>query len=113
MFFYYTKVDGAEGSSVTITESHTGVAPDIMILKSQVVLYSTSCTKLAWDTLTVNPDGSATGTLPYTGSFIIGVKYDASSLRGNNTPSPQSIDYTFGTGPGGTTNSATIELNKK
>jgi hypothetical protein len=112
VFFYYTKVDGAAGDTVTITESHTGVAPDINIQKSQVVLYSTTCSKLTWGSLNVN-DGSATGTLPSTGSFIVGVKYDSSSLKGNPSPNPTTTTYSFGTGPNGIINSASIDLSQK
>lgn len=112
VFFYYAPVSGSAGQVVKITESHTGIAPDIDILKSQVVLYSDTCSKLACNPLVID-DGSATCTLPSNGSFIIGVKYDSTSLKGENKPTPQNITYTFGSGLSGNSNKATIDLNIK
>ena len=111
VFFYYTYVSGAKGDTVTITESHTDTAPVINIQKLQAVLYSTSCTKVKLLNIT---DGSATGTLPSDGLFIIGVKYDASSLKGKPIPGSPPITYTFDTLVNGTSIShAEIDLNKK
>jgi hypothetical protein len=97
VFFYYTKVSGTKNDTVGITQTHTGDAPTIPILNGQVVLYNAStCKVLKW-TVTVNPDGTATGTLPSTGSFIIGVKYSPADLKGKQAPSPPTVTYSFGT----------------
>jgi hypothetical protein len=99
VFFYYTKVSGTTGQTVGITENHTG-APAIPIQQGQVVLYSASasslCKVLRWTT-TVNPDGTATGNLPSSGDFIVGVKYSASDLKGKTPPASPPVTYSFGT----------------
>jgi len=113
VFFYYTTVTGNAGDTVTINEKNDGTPaePPIGIQKSQVVLYSKDCSKLQWTSLDVNPDGSATGVLPSSGDFIIGVKYESSSLKGDPIPVPPSITYTFGVN--GFLNPASIDLSKK
>jgi hypothetical protein len=116
VFFYYTKVTGTSGDTVTITQSHTGSAPTIPIQQKQVLIYSDpGCATLKWKSLTVNADGTATGTLPSTGSFIISVKYDTSSLKGKPAPSPSTSTYSFGTNHGGPilADTATVDLVKK
>jgi hypothetical protein len=101
VFFYYTKVTGSIGDTVAITQSHTGSAPTIPIQQKQVLLFSDpGCATLKWKTLTVT-GGTATGTLPSTGSFIISVKYDTSSLKGKAAPDPPTSTYTFGTNHNG------------
>jgi hypothetical protein len=95
VFFYYTKVSGAQGDDVEITQEHTGAAPAIPIQNGQVVLYNAStCKVLKW-TGTANSDG--TGELPSSGNFIIGVKYSPSSLKGLTAPNPATVTYSFGT----------------
>jgi hypothetical protein len=116
VFFYYTRVTGTAGDTVTITQSHTGSAPTIPIQQKQVLLYSDpGCATLKWRALTVNPNGTATGTLPSSGSFIISVKYDTSSLKGKSAPSPSPTTYTFGTNHGGPilADIARVDLVKK
>jgi hypothetical protein len=48
---------------------------------------------------TVSPGadvGEATGTLPKDGDYIIGVKYNPSSLKGVTAPVSTTVEYTFG-----------------
>jgi hypothetical protein len=117
VFFYYTRVSGATGDTVAITESHTGAAPTIPIQQKQVLLYSDpGCATLKWKTLTVNPDGTVTGTLPSSGTFIISVKYDTSSLKGKTAPVPPTSTYSFGTNLNGgpiLADIARVDLAKK
>jgi hypothetical protein len=98
VFFYYTKItDGKQGQQVDITESNNGgsAAPAIPIQQGQVVIYDmNTCKVLKWAT-TINSDGTATGTLPSPGNFIIGVKYSATGLQGQTTPS-STVTYSFG-----------------
>jgi parallel beta-helix repeat protein len=111
VFFYYTRVSGP--GTVTITQSHTGSAPTIPIQMKQVLLYSDpGCATLKWSSLTVNPDGTATGTLPSAGNFIISVKYDSGSLKGKDVPLPSTSTYTFGTN-GIAADIARVDLAKK
>ena len=114
MFFYYAYVSGEAGDTVKITESHTdNTTTNMNIQKLQAVLYSATCTKLT--TLKVT-DGNAEGKLPSDGLFIIGLKYNASSLKGAAPPTPPPATYFFDTLLNGITitqDSASIELNKK
>jgi hypothetical protein len=98
VFFYYTKVTGTKGDTVGITETNNGspAASPIPIQQGQVVLYdANTCTVVKWNP-TVNSDGTATGTLPSSGNFIIGVKYNASGLQGQKSPVPATVTYSFG-----------------
>jgi hypothetical protein len=102
VFFYYTTVSGTKGDTVGISQHSVTPPGDIFIFQSQAVLYSSTCTKIGL--LTVNPDGgTASGTLPFTGSFIIGVKYNPTSLKGETPPQPNppgTANYTFDTSHG-------------
>jgi hypothetical protein len=116
VFFYYSKVSGDADQTVDITEDH-GTAPAIPILQKQVVLYNAdTCKVVKWPVagLTVNPDGTATGTLPSTGDFIVGVKYNPSALKGKSAPATSPVTYSFGTElDGSAVDGATIDLAKK
>jgi hypothetical protein len=98
VFFYYTKVSGdATHRRVDITEENDVTsALDIPINQGQVVLYdATTCKVVKW-TVDLGPEvGEATGTLPKNGDFIIGVKYNASALKGALAPASP-VTYTFG-----------------
>jgi parallel beta-helix repeat protein len=111
VFFYYTRVSGP--GTVTITQAHSGSAPTIPIQMKQVLLYSDpGCATLKWSSLTVNPDGTATGTLPSSGNFIVSVKYDSGSLKGKDAPIPSTSTYTFDTN-GIAADIARVDLAKK
>jgi len=113
VFFYYTKMSGSAGDSVSITETHTGSAPTIPIQKKQVLLFTDpGCATLRWRSLTVNADGTATGVLPSSGDFIISVKYNSGSLKGKDVPVPSTSTYTFGTN-GLPEDYAMVDLTKK
>jgi hypothetical protein len=103
VFFYYTKVSGTAGQTVGITETNNATtAASIPILNGQVVLYNAStCQVVSGWTPTVT-GGTATGTLPSSGDFIIGVKYKTSGLKGTPVPNPASVTYSFGTTLDGT-----------
>jgi hypothetical protein len=98
VFFYYTTVSGDEGQLVDITEDNDATtAPQIPINQGQVVLYDASTCKVVKWTVTPGAEvGEATGTLPKDGDFIIGVKYNPSSLKGAPVPVPTTVEYTFG-----------------
>jgi len=114
VFFYYTKVSGTKGQTVDITEDH-GAGPSIPINQGQVVLYDAlTCKVVKGWTPTVNIDGTATEPLPTDGSFIIGVKYNPSALKGKNVPDPTTVEYTFGAELNNVViDEATIELAPK
>ncbi len=108
VFFYYGKVSGHQGDQVAITQSNdAGPSFAIPILQKQVVLYNAStCAVLKWK-VDYPATGMATGTLPSTGDFIVGVKYNPSVLKGVTAPQ-STVVYTFGG-----TGQATVSLLKK
>jgi hypothetical protein len=113
VFFYYTRVSGTAGQTVGITQTNNATtAASIPILNGQVVLYNAStCQVKSW-THTVT-GGTATGTLPASGNWIIGVKYNTSGLKGTPVPNPATVTYSFGTTLDGTAipaDAATIGL---
>jgi hypothetical protein len=96
VFFYYTKVSGDQDQSVDITQDNDATtAPTIPINQGQVVLYDANTCKVVKWSVELG-DGTATGTLPRDGNFIIGVKYSPSSLKGQPKPVPPTVTYTFG-----------------
>ena len=116
VFFYYTKVSGTAGQSVEITQTNDAVtAPVVPIQNGQVLLYSAStCKALKWNpTIT---SGTASGTLPSSGDFVIGVKYSPADLKGKAQPNPDTVTYSFGTKLGGVVigvDAASVELAPK
>jgi hypothetical protein len=97
VFFYYTTVTGTTGDTVFISQDPVTPPGSISIMKSQAIIYSSkTCTKVGSLNIT---GGTASGALPSTGSFIIGVKYDPASLKGKNPPTSAdgSGTYTFDT----------------
>jgi len=96
VFFYYTQLTGSQGDSISISQSHSNAPPpgNISIQNSQAILYSSTCAKIGSLNAT---DGTASGTLPSTGTFIIGVKYTPSSLAGQKAPTPATDTYTYDT----------------
>ena len=114
VFFYYTEASGDAGDNVDITEDN-GAGPVIPINQGQVVLYDAlTCKVVKGWTPDVETDGTASGTLPKEGNFIIGVKYNPSALKGKNVPNPTTVEYTFGTEVNDVaTDEATIELAPK
>ncbi len=118
VFFYYTKItDGLQNDLVDITQTDDAapVLP-IPINNGQVVLYDfDSCKVLKWKHLDVRPDGTATGTLPTDGDFIIGTKYNPSALKGKLAPDPTTVTYSFGAMLDGTVvdSGVTIDLVPK
>jgi hypothetical protein len=115
VFFYYTRVSGSAGDTVAITQSHTGSEPVLLtipIQMKQVLLYSDpGCATLKWSKLTVS-GGTAIGTLPSAGNFIVSVKYDSGSLKGKPKPVPETSTYTFDTN-GVAAYIARVDLAKK
>jgi hypothetical protein len=120
VFFYYSKVSGSMDDLVNITQTDDdSTAQAIPIQQRQVVLYDASeanlCKVVKWKTLTVNdPVGTAEGTLPREGDFIIGVKYNPSALKGTAPDPTPPTTYSFGTELNGTlVDGATIALAKR
>jgi hypothetical protein len=120
VFFYWTKVSGTQGDDVDITQEDNSTAQPIPIQQKQVVLYDASeanlCKVVKWTPTVNNPVGTATGKLPSSGDFIIGVKYNSSALKGGTVPVPSPATYSFGTERNDVVipaDAATIDLAKK
>jgi hypothetical protein len=118
VFFYYTKVSGDKGDQVGISEKNNGNAAPIPIQQGQAVLYDASTYKVVKWNPTINSDGigTAMGSLPAKGDYILGVKYSASGLQGQKTPIPTTVTYSFGTALKGDAipaDTATIDLAPK
>ena len=119
VFFYYTQVSGDKDQTVSIIQSNkesndSEYASPIPIQQGQVFLYdATTCTKVRW-TPTID-GGNATGELPSDGDFIIGVKYNASDLKGLEPPGSPPVTYSFKTELDDTLvdTGATVELASK
>jgi hypothetical protein len=114
VFFYYTKFLGDEGDAVVVTQTNDGTTapppyPAIPVAQGQTVLYDAdSCAKLKWGpgfTLPAAPGGN----------YIVGVKYDASSLKGKPVSTSQPVTYSFETTVGGdlVDTGASVELSLK
>ncbi len=74
---------------------------------------SPSCTKVASQSIgTVNGVTTVKFNAPSAGTYIIGVKYDAGSVKGFTAPTPTTVHYDFTTaGVSGSTQG--IDLVKK
>ena len=97
VFFYYTEVSGDAGDLVEVTQTNNGTpAPyaAIPVMQGQTVLYNAStCAKVKWGPGFTLPSPG--------GDYIIGVKYDASSLKGKAPSTSQPVTYSFETTVGG------------
>jgi uncharacterized repeat protein (TIGR01451 family) len=84
VFFYWVKVSG--GGTYTITQTATPPYKTFTMASGSAV-FNASCTKLGSATLTQNSStGTVTVTFSGTGTFYIGIKYDASSVSGQAAP---------------------------
>jgi hypothetical protein len=99
VFFYWIKVTvvAAGPQSFTIQQSITSSDnnfPHFFTTASGSFVYNSSCVKVT--TQSVSSTGTVTFTAPTAGTYIIGVKYDAGSVKGFNAPSPNTtVDYRF------------------
>jgi hypothetical protein len=114
VFFLYDTVTVGACGTLTITESDGLWTQIILARTGQVILYSTSCSKLNVGSVSIN---QATGQVTITGvdpgDYILGIKYDPTTLKGYTPPSASTL-YTFGVSScGGPTESADIEVNPK
>jgi hypothetical protein len=94
VFFYWVKVTGSGDNSLTITQ--TPGTPTFELASGSFV-WDSNCVKVDGTTSVVdNLDGSVTVTFSGTGTFYIGLKYNASSLAGKLDPGG-TIHFTFET----------------
>jgi uncharacterized repeat protein (TIGR01451 family) len=114
VLFYYSFVTVSSTGNVTVTQSDSSsLTPPFTIPNGQANLYNLQCTKVK--TGTVSGNGAlATFSSVAPGTYIIGIKYDPTSVKGSNDPG--TVTYSFVTAVGGTTINSTldtIQLKKK
>jgi hypothetical protein len=99
VFFYWVKVTASAGSNTfTIDQSITTSNFDSHYFNkaSGSNVFTSNCTALK-PTPTITQTGART-TITFTaaaGTYVIGIKYDAASVKGFNTPSPTTVHYDF------------------
>jgi hypothetical protein len=94
VFFYWIKVTG--GGTYTITQSSVPTLKPFSIANGSFV-YNASCTKVSDATITQDATtGTVTVIFSGTGTFYIGIKYDATSIKGATASG--SYLYTFAAG---------------
>jgi hypothetical protein len=113
VFFYWIQVTGP--GTFTITQTPTpSFAPFAMA--SGTALYTANCTAVNGASITQNSTtGTVTVTVTGSGTFFIGIKYDATSVKGQSDPGT-TVVYAFNTQKNGGANLTTdqdISLVKK
>jgi hypothetical protein len=103
VFFYWIKVTVPAGGtfpsaqSFTIQQSITSTSNNFnhfFTTASGSFVYNSDCVKVR--TQSVSSTGTVTFTAPSAGTYIIGVKYEAGSVKGFNAPSTNTtVDYRF------------------
>jgi hypothetical protein len=121
VFFYYTEITTSSvGFTATVQETKTASTWKFLApLNSQIVLYDANCNKVAGVTVSYNPaTGTATISAPSApaGTYVIGIKYDTTTVVGSPATSPSTVTYTFETAVNGTllsSSEASIAFVKK
>jgi len=118
VFFYYNTITvNSAPYTFTLTQSNTSGAlnwkPIPAVSVGQIVLYNAdTCTKSrAQGTTTYDPNtGTISLTVNATGTYVIGIKYDPTALKGTPVSGPPypSVVYTFIDLPGSTGPSITV-----
>ena len=97
LFYYYrVTISGAEPHTLTVIQSNTGSLPNFGVQQDQAILYTNGCVKI-----TQNNTGSFSGVS--NGTYIIGIKYDPSTVIGATKPGGD-VTYTFKTFVDGSAN---------
>jgi hypothetical protein len=117
VLFYYTTVTAPSASfDVTIAQTdNSATFPAFDVHHGQAVLYNgTTCAKLGLGTdggsPTIHVSGATVGQV-----FIVGVKYDPTTVKGTNATGFPTVRYTFTTQVGGVPNGSSdfIDLKPK
>jgi len=113
VFFLYSNVTLASAGTITVTESATNGwnrALPPATGSSGIVLYNQSCVKV--NVRTSVSGGTITLSSVPAGSYILGIKYDPTSLKGYSPPATSST-YTFNVSGGVLPASASIQISGK
>ena len=99
VFFYWVQVDASAGSNTfTIDQAITTGNFDSHFFSQAAgsFAYNSGCTKISANISTSNGVTTITFNASSAGTFIIGIKYDATSVTGFAAPSPgTTVSYTF------------------
>jgi hypothetical protein len=111
VFFYWVKVSG--GGTYTIGQTKDQATAKYFTMAAGSNVYNSTCGTVNGARITYS---SATGAVlvSFTGSgtFYIGIKYDASSVKGALAPNPTTVHYAFQQGSDASTNQK-LNLVKK
>jgi hypothetical protein len=96
-FLYDGETVTVANSTITVTETDGPWLPAAPILArtGQVVLYDVNCNKLNVGTVSIAADGTVTITGVPIGTYILGIKYDSTTLKGYTPDGNPSTTYTF------------------
>jgi hypothetical protein len=99
VFFYWVQVDATAGSNTfTIDQAITTSNFDSHFFSQAAgsFVYNSGCTKISANISTSNGVTTITFNASSAGTYIIGIKYDATSVTGFGAPSPgTTVSYTF------------------
>jgi hypothetical protein len=114
VFFLYDGVHlDSACSIITVTQTDGSWTARIGVTHFQVILYDLNCNKVdpsTYDVSVVNGDITITGV--EAGDYILGIKYDPTTLKGYTPPDP-SATYTFAVNACGPSGSDSINVNPK
>jgi len=101
VLFLYDGIHLDATGNIVVTQSDGTWTRLLGVHQSQVVLYSQDCTKLNVGTVTISSDGSVVtiANVP-AGDYILGIKYDPTTLKGYSPPDPTAT-FTFSVVAGG------------
>ena len=101
VLFLYDGIHLDATGDIVVTQSDGTWTRLLGVHQSQVVLYNTSCTKLNVGTVTISSDGSVVtiANVP-AGDYILGIKYDPTTLKGFSPPDPTAT-FSFSVVAGG------------
>jgi len=114
VLFLYDGIHLDATGNIVVTQSDGTWTRLLGVHQAQVVLYSQSCTKLNVGTVSINSDGSVVtiSGVP-AGDYILGIKYDPTTLKGFSPPDPTAI-FSFSVVAGGVgSGSDSVEVKPK
>lgn len=114
LFLYDTVHLDAACSTVTVNQTDGPWEPLFLgVHQSQVIVYSLSCNRLNVGTVSINAFGDVTISGLPPGDYVIGIKYDPSTLKGFSPGGDPSATFTFTVDACGPSGSDSIDVNPK
>jgi hypothetical protein len=115
VFFYWVQVNATAGSNTfTIDQAITTGNFDSHYFSQAAgsFVYDATCTKINASISTSGGVTTITFNAASAGTYIIGIKYDATSVVGFSAPTPPTVHYTF-TLTGFSSSTEGLDLTKK